>query len=101
MNVVGSPSFVDSSPDETTSKYLKLPPKSRSPIRSPIGTPSAVADALGTVSPGSSGRRISNIGNASNQNLKDMSSPPHTDLKGFGVDAQQEPGSPRLVHDPS
>ncbi|KAL6139239.1 hypothetical protein ACLB2K_064516 [Fragaria x ananassa] len=96
MNVVGSPSFVDSSPDETTSKYLKLPPKRRSPIRSPIGTPSAVADALGTVSPGSSGRRISNIGNASNQNLKDMSSPPHTDRKGFGVDAQQEPGSPSM-----
>ncbi|XP_062006212.1 mitogen-activated protein kinase kinase kinase ANP1 isoform X2 [Rosa rugosa] len=96
MNVVCSPSFMDSSPDETTSKYLKLPPKSRSPKRSPIGTPSAVADALSTVSPGSSGRRVSNIGNASDQNSKDMSSPPHTDWKGLGVDAQQEPGSPSM-----
>ncbi|XP_050380085.1 mitogen-activated protein kinase kinase kinase ANP1-like isoform X1 [Argentina anserina] len=96
MNVVCSPSFVDSSPDETTSKYLKLPPKSRSPIRSPIGTPSIVADAVCSVSPGSSGRRVSNIGNASDKNLKDMSPPPHTDWKGFGVDAQQEPGSPSM-----
>ena len=87
---------MDSSPDET--KYLKLPPKSRSPIRSPIGTPSAAADAVCSVSPGSSGRRVSNIGNASDQNLKDISSPPHGDWKGLGVDAQQEPGSPRLVH---
>lgn len=97
MNIVCSPSFVDKLPDEAT-RYLQLPPKSRSPKRSPIGTPSSVADALSTGSPGSSGRRVSNIGNASDQNSKDMSSPPQSDWKGLGVDAQQEPGSPRLVH---
>ncbi|XP_021817530.1 mitogen-activated protein kinase kinase kinase ANP1-like isoform X1 [Prunus avium] len=92
LNVVCSPNFLDNSPDETTSRYLKLPPKSRSPSRGPIGTPSAVADALSSGSPGSNGRRVSNIGN--DQTAQDMPSPPLSNLKGLVVDGQQEPGSP-------
>ncbi|XP_021817531.1 mitogen-activated protein kinase kinase kinase ANP1-like isoform X2 [Prunus avium] len=94
LNVVCSPNFLDNSPDETTSRYLKLPPKSRSPSRGPIGTPSAVADALSSGSPGSNGRRVSNIGN--DQTAQDMPSPPLSNLKGLVVDGQQEPGSPSM-----
>ncbi|KAH0994816.1 hypothetical protein GBA52_018680 [Prunus armeniaca] len=96
LNVVCSPNFLDNSPDETTSRYLKLPPKSRSPSRGPIGTPSAVADALSSGSPGSNGRRVSNIGNGNDQTAQDMPSPPLSNLKGLVVDGQQEPGSPSM-----
>ncbi|KAM1749625.1 hypothetical protein PS2_010408 [Malus domestica] len=80
LNVICSPNFVDNLPDEPTSRYLKLPPKSRSPSR-------GVADALSTGSPGSNGRRVSNIGNANVQTAHDMPSPPCS---------QQEPGSPSM-----
>ncbi|TQD78365.1 hypothetical protein C1H46_036058 [Malus baccata] len=80
LNVICSPNFVDNLPDEPTSRYLKLPPKSRSPSR-------GVADALSTGSPGSNGRRVSIIGNANVQTAHDMPSPPCS---------QQEPGSPSM-----
>ncbi|KAM1525992.1 hypothetical protein ACFX10_010384 [Malus domestica] len=80
LNVICSPNFVDNLPDEPTPRYLKLPPKSRSPSR-------GVADALSTGSPGSNGRRVSNIGNANVQTAHDMPSPPCS---------QQEPGSPSM-----
>ncbi|KAM1250847.1 hypothetical protein ACFX13_034142 [Malus domestica] len=80
LNVICSPNFADNSPDERTSRYLKLPPKSRSPSR-------GVADALITGNPGSNARRVSNIGNANVQIAQDMPSPPRS---------QQEPGSPSI-----
>ncbi|KAL1145513.1 hypothetical protein V6Z11_A11G303100 [Gossypium hirsutum] len=45
LNLSGSPSFVEKR-EETPPNYLKLPPKSRSPSRGPVGTPSSAADAI-------------------------------------------------------
>lgn len=89
MNGTCSPSYVDSTFEETTPRYLKLPPKSRSPSRGPVGTPSMAVDAHSTGSPGSNGKRVSNICNASDQTSQDIPL----------VDGQQEPGSPRCVND--
>lgn len=97
MNGTGSPSYVESNCDGTTPRYLKLPPKSRSPSRGPIGTPSAAVDVISTGSPGSNGKRVSNICNASDQTTQDTPSPPN-DWKGRLVDGQQEPSSPRFVN---
>ncbi|KAL4637039.1 hypothetical protein ACB092_03G051900 [Castanea dentata] len=91
-----SPSFAESTRDETTPKYLKLPPKSRSPSRGPTGAPSPTVDSLNTGSPGSNSRHVSNIGNASDQSSQDNPSPSPSDWKGRVVDAQQEPGSPSM-----
>ncbi|KAL5566092.1 hypothetical protein UlMin_029256 [Ulmus minor] len=96
LNAAASPSYVDSTCDETTPRFLKLPPKSRSPSRGPIASPSAAVDVLSTGSPGSNGRRASNICSASDQTSKDTPSPPHSDWKGLLADAQQEPNSPSM-----
>ncbi|KAL5538346.1 hypothetical protein UlMin_045716 [Ulmus minor] len=84
LNAAASPSYVDSTCDETTLRFLKLPPKSRSPSRGPIASPSATVDAFSTGSPGSNGR---------------TPSPALSDWKGIRDDAQQEPNSPRFVHE--
>lgn len=98
LNLACSPSFVENKRDETPQNYLKLPPKSRSPSRGPVGTPSSAADAISTGSPGSNNsRRVSNMGDASDQTPQNNSSPQHSDLKGILVDGQPEPNSPRLV----
>ncbi|KAK6243112.1 hypothetical protein QUC31_009521 [Theobroma cacao] len=98
LNVASSPSFIENKRDETTPNYLKLPPKSRSPSRGPIGTPSSAADAIGTGSPGSNNsRRVSNIGHASDQTSQDNSSPQLSDWKGLLVDGQPEPSSPSVI----
>lgn len=72
--------------DETSPNYLKLPPKSRSPSRAPVGTSPVAVDAVSTGSPGSNGKRASNIGVASNISAQENSSP------------QPESCSPRLIH---
>ncbi|XVF06103.1 hypothetical protein REPUB_Repub06bG0019200 [Reevesia pubescens] len=95
LNLACSPSFVENKRDETSPNYLKLPPKSRSPSRGPIGTPSSAADAISTGSPGSNNsRRVSNIGNASEQTPQENSSPQNSDWKGLG---QPEPSSPSVI----
>ncbi|KAL4351818.1 hypothetical protein GQ457_06G020740 [Hibiscus cannabinus] len=99
LNLSCSPSFVEKR-DETPPNYLKLlPPKSRSPSRGPVGTPSSAADAISTGSPGSNNsRRMSNVGNASEQTPQDNSSPQHVDRKGLLlVDGEPEPSSPSLI----
>lgn len=83
---------------ETTPKYLKLPPKSRSPSQGSTGAPSPPVDALNTGSPGNNSRCVSNIGNKSDCSSQDVPSPPLSDWKGRLADAQQEPSSPRFVH---
>ncbi len=88
---------MESSHDETPPNYLKLPPKSRSPSRAPLGTPSAATDAVSTGSPGTNTRRVSNVGNASDQSSQDNSSPQYNDQKVLVVDDQPEASSPRLV----
>ncbi|GMY21408.1 mitogen-activated protein kinase kinase kinase npk1, partial [Fagus crenata] len=65
-----SPSFVESTHDETTLKYLKLRPKSRSPSQGPTGAPSPAVDSLNTGSLGNS-RCALNIGYASDQSSQD------------------------------
>ncbi|XP_024038846.1 mitogen-activated protein kinase kinase kinase 2 isoform X2 [Citrus clementina] len=75
LNSACSPSFVESVCDETSPNYLKLPPKSRSPSRAPVGTSPVAVDAVSTESPGSNGNRASNIGVASNISAQENSSP--------------------------
>ncbi|KAK4273465.1 hypothetical protein QN277_021859 [Acacia crassicarpa] len=94
LNTSCSPSAVEKTNDETTSKFLKLPPKSRSPSRAPIGTPSKAVDH--TESPGSTGRSSPNVGNAPDHNSRNIPSPPIDEWKGLLVDSQQEPCSPSL-----
>ncbi|KAE8684112.1 Mitogen-activated protein kinase kinase kinase NPK1 [Hibiscus syriacus] len=97
LNLSCSPSFVEKR-DETPPNYLKLPPKSRSPSRGPVVTPSSAADAISTGSPGSNNsRRVSNSGTASEQTPQDNSSPQHGDWKGLLVDGQPEPSRPSLI----
>lgn len=90
-----SPNAVESISDETAPKFLKLPPKSRSPNRMPIGTPSKAVDNNG--SPGSNGGSSPNVGNANDHSSQNIPSPPRNEWKGLLVDSQQEPGSPRFV----
>ncbi|KAF5454018.1 hypothetical protein F2P56_023716 [Juglans regia] len=91
-----SPSFVETTRGETTPKYLKLPPKSRSPSQGSTGAPSPPVDALNTGSPGNNSRCASNIGNASDRSTQDVPSPPLSDWKGRLAEAQQEPSSPSM-----
>ncbi|XP_035549297.1 mitogen-activated protein kinase kinase kinase NPK1-like isoform X1 [Juglans regia] len=91
-----SPSFVKSTCDEATPKYLKLPPKSRSPSQGSTGVPSPAVDALNTGSPGSNSRCVSNNINASDHSSQDIRSSPLNDWKKRLVDDQQEPSSPSM-----
>ncbi|KAK9292804.1 hypothetical protein L1049_020784 [Liquidambar formosana] len=96
LNAACSTNFIDRTHDEIAMNYLKLPPKSRSPSRGPIGSPSVAVDAVNTASPGSSSRRVSNVGSASDQTSQDIGSSQLNDQTGVVVDAQQEPGSPSM-----
>ncbi|KAL5560767.1 hypothetical protein UlMin_036978 [Ulmus minor] len=95
LNAAASPSYVDSRSDETTLRFLKLPPKSRSPSWGTIVSPSAAIDVLSTGSPGCNGRRASNACGASDQTLMDSPSPPLSVWKVLLDDAQHKPNNPR------
>lgn len=84
MNVAGSPSLVERSRDESTTKFLKLPPKSRSPSRGPIVT-ATKGENLNSTTPRSSNKKISDADSASDLTPPDISS------------SQREPCSPRFV----
>ncbi|XP_052193593.1 mitogen-activated protein kinase kinase kinase NPK1-like [Diospyros lotus] len=94
LNASCSPSLVDTACEESSPNYLKLPPKSRSPSRAPIGTPSAAIDGTSNASPGISSRRISDVGCENNQSLQDTLSPQLNDRKGALSDGDQQPSSP-------
>ncbi|KAF7805116.1 mitogen-activated protein kinase kinase kinase NPK1 [Senna tora] len=94
LNTSCSPNAVESTSEETTPKFLKLPPKSRSPNRVPIGSPSKAVDNTG--SPGSNGRSSPNVGHANDNSSQNIPSPPLNEWKGLLVDSQQEPSSPSL-----
>ncbi|XP_010528879.1 PREDICTED: mitogen-activated protein kinase kinase kinase ANP1 isoform X2 [Tarenaya hassleriana] len=93
-----SPSCMESSSnsnkrEETPRSFLKLPPKSRSPSRGPIGgSPSRAVDTAGrSKSPGSGGSPdVSNMLNASDEAVQDLASARVSDWRGLLVDAQQE-----------
>ncbi|KAM7481359.1 hypothetical protein LguiB_005942 [Lonicera macranthoides] len=89
-----SASSVEATCDEGARNYLKLPPKSKSPNKVPIGTPPTATDAVTNASPGSSNKRMSNVSCASTQSPQDTSSPQCSDWKGLLVDTQKESISP-------
>ncbi|MED6218650.1 hypothetical protein PIB30_028491 [Stylosanthes scabra] len=94
LNTSCSPSMIDGTSDDTASrKFLKLPPKSRSPSRAP-STPSKAIDNTG--SPGSNGRSPSTVGNANDHSSQDLPSSPLSEFKVLKVDTEQEPSSPSL-----
>lgn len=87
--------MIDSTSDDTPGrKYLKLPPKSKSPSRIPINSPSKAVDNAG--SPGSNGRSSSTVGNVNNHGSQDIPVSPLNERKGMIADSQQEPFSPRF-----
>lgn len=98
LNLAYSPGFLDNVREEAAPSYLKLPPKSRSPSRCPVGTPSATTDGLSSASPGSNNSRCaSNVGNMSGQSSPDVGSPQPSELKSPAVDVSLNSRSPRLV----
>lgn len=98
LNTPCSPALGESKCDETAPSYLRLPPKSRSPSRAAAGTSTTATDGVGSGSPGSNNsRRISNVGNASNQSSPDVGLPQSSDLKGLANGGLQDSSSPRLV----
>ncbi|KAJ1417114.1 Serine/threonine-protein kinase, active site [Sesbania bispinosa] len=95
LNTSCSPKVIDSISDDTAArKFLKLPPKSRSPSRVPISTPSKAVENAG--SPGSNGRSSSTVGNVNNHGSQDIPASPLNEFKGLIVDSQQEPNSPSI-----
>lgn len=95
LNPLYSPTLTEVTVDENTPRFLKLPPKSRSPSR----TPSSVVDVVAEASPGSCGRRGSHIGVASNEDHQQNPSPQTNDRNGIVGDAPQtDQSSPKLVH---
>nr|XP_027114605.1 mitogen-activated protein kinase kinase kinase ANP1-like isoform X2 [Coffea arabica] len=89
FNPLCSPNLSDAKGDESASKFLKLPPKSRSPSR----TPSTAVESATDASPGSSSRRVSHIGVRNNEDHQQNLSPQTNDLNGNLADTQ-EPCSP-------
>ncbi|PNY11898.1 mitogen-activated protein kinase kinase kinase anp1-like protein [Trifolium pratense] len=95
LNASCSPNVIDSPSDDTPDKkYLKLPPKSKSPSRMPISSPSKPVD--NAVSPGSNGRSSATVGNVNSHGSQDVPASPINERKGMVVDSQQEPFSPSL-----
>ncbi|KAK7258862.1 hypothetical protein RIF29_24450 [Crotalaria pallida] len=95
FNTSCSPNVINSPIDEAGSrKYLKLPPKSRSPGRAPGSTPSKAVDNAG--SPGSNDRSSSIVGNVNKHGSQDVPASPLTERRRLIVDSQQDPSSPSL-----
>nr|XP_043621915.1 mitogen-activated protein kinase kinase kinase ANP1-like [Erigeron canadensis] len=83
---------VDIASNGSSPNYLKLPPKSRSPSRFPLGTPLKAVDAVSNASPGSGSRRTSNVsGEENSYSPMDISSP---QCNVNGIESQQEASSP-------
>jgi hypothetical protein len=78
--------------EDTARGFLKLPPKSRSPSRGPLGgSPSRATDATScSKSPGSGGSRELNINNGGDEASQDGVSARVTDWRGLVVDTKQE-----------
>lgn len=87
---------MDSTSDDAAArKFLKLPPKSKSPSRVPSSTQSKAVDSAG--SPGSNGRSSSTVCSVNNHGSQDIPASPLGEWKGKIVDSQKEPNSPRFV----
>ncbi|KAK4748835.1 hypothetical protein SAY87_015421 [Trapa incisa] len=82
LNVAHSTVFLDCLGEEAESNYLKLPPKSRSPVRCPVGTPSATIDVVSSAIPGSNNSGHAwNIDHKSGQSSPDIGSSQLSELK--------------------
>ncbi|KAI3752446.1 hypothetical protein L2E82_24479 [Cichorium intybus] len=85
----------ETSTNGSSPNYLKLPPKSRSPNRFPLGTPYKAVDGVSNGSPGSGSRRTSNVSGgdeSSHHSPMDLSSPQCNDIT--GAESQQPNTSP-------
>ncbi|CAL0308567.1 unnamed protein product [Lupinus luteus] len=92
LNTSFSPNVINSPSDEAGArKYLKLPPKSRSPSRGPSSTPSKPVDKAG--SPGSNDRSSSIIGSVNDHCSQDIPVSPLTERNRL---SQQDSSSPSL-----
>ncbi|CAH8356004.1 unnamed protein product [Eruca vesicaria subsp. sativa] len=78
--------------EDTARGFLKLPPKSRSPSRGPLGgSPSRATDAVScTKSPGSGSSREVNMNDGGDEASQDGASARVTDWRGLTVDTEQE-----------
>ncbi|NP_001268205.1 mitogen-activated protein kinase kinase kinase [Vitis vinifera] len=92
LNAAGPPSAVGKSHDNVTN-FLNLPPKSRSPNRTPTRRLSAAVDAACTSNSANHTKRGLNVGTISDRTLKEIQSPQLSEWKELLLDAQQEPVS--------
>ncbi|RVX21788.1 Mitogen-activated protein kinase kinase kinase NPK1 [Vitis vinifera] len=92
LNAAGPPSAVGKSHDNVTN-FLNLPPKSRSPNRTPTRRLSAAVDAACISNSANHTKRGLNVGTISDRTLKEIQSPQLSEWKELLLDAQQEPVS--------
>lgn len=97
LNAAGPPSAVGTAHDENVTNFLNLPPKSKSPNRTPTRKLSAAFDAAFSSNSVNHTKRGSNIGVTSDTPLKEIQSPQLSEWKELILDAQQEPVSLRFV----
>ena len=97
LNAAGPPSAVGKSHDNVTN-FLNLPPKSRSPNRTPTRRLSAAVDAACISNSANHTKRGLNVGTISDRTLKEIQSPQLSEWKELLLDAQQEPVSLRFVY---
>ena len=99
LNAAGPPSAVGTVHDENVTNFLNLPPKSKSPNRTPTRRLSAAVDAAYTSNSANHTKRGSNVGTISDRTLKEIQSPQLGEWKELLLDTQQEPVSLRFVTD--
>lgn len=92
LNAAGPPSAVGKSHENVTN-FLNLPPKSRSPNRTPTRRLSAAVDAACISNSANHTKRGLNVGTISDRTLKEIQSPQLSEWKELLLDAQQEPVS--------
>ncbi|KAJ9700258.1 hypothetical protein PVL29_005872 [Vitis rotundifolia] len=92
LNAAGPPSAVGKSHENVTN-FLNLPPKSRSPNRTPTRRLSAAVDAACISNSANHTKHGLNVGTISDRTLKEIQPPQLSEWKELLLDAQQEPVS--------
>ncbi|KAL5995933.1 hypothetical protein ACLOJK_026006 [Asimina triloba] len=98
LNIADPSNVAGKVSDDSNPKFLKLPPKSRSPSRVASGPSTPLINAANTASTssGSGSRHVSSIGVANNQSIKELSSPQLNEWKELLENSVQEPHSPSM-----
>lgn len=96
LNAASPPSAVRAENDENVEIVFTLPPKSRSPNRTPATRLSSAVDVAYTSSIANHTKNGSNVGAISDRTLKEIQSP-QSEWKELLLDAQQQPVSLRFV----